>query len=130
MTSTESPLIAVLDDEAKMRVALRRLLRPRGYEVAEFADAPELLKACADKDIACIILDLHMPGMNGFDVLERLARLPKAPPVIIITGHDQAGNAERVTRLGARAYLTKPVDGAPLLKALAELAGVAHRGPA
>ncbi len=59
-----------------------------------------------------------MPGMSGFEVLERLTLDIFSPPVIVITGHDQAGTAERVASLGARAYLTKPVDEEPLLRAI------------
>lgn len=116
-------MVAVLDDESNMRVALRRLLTLCGYEVALFENGAQLLAACADCLIRCIILDLHMPGMNGFEVLEKLAETPEAPPVIVISGHDQAGNAERVIRLGARIYLTKPVEGEPLLRALSGLTG-------
>ena len=124
MTATP-PLVAVLDDEESMRTALRRLLQVRGYEVAAFSSSEELLAACDRQPVRCIILDLHMPGMNGFDVLEELASRPSSPPVIVITGHDQAGNAERAGRLGARAYLTKPVDSLPLLQLVADLV----RGP-
>lgn len=115
------PLVAVLDDEENMRTALRRLLHVRGYEVATCSTGDELFSACARRPVRCIILDLHMPGMNGFEVLEELATRPAPPPVIVITGHDQAGNAERAGRLGARAYLTKPVDSLPLLALLGEL---------
>lgn len=107
-----------------MRVALRRLLSLRGYHVADFDTGDALLAACGETPIRCIILDLHMPGMNGFEVLERLTERSHAPPVIVITGHDQAGNAERVTSLGARAYLTKPVDGPPLLELLSRLTAI------
>lgn len=123
------PVIAVLDDEGKMRVALQRLLSLRGYAVAEFDTGPELLKACAERAMGCIILDLHMPEMNGFEVLEQLSRQPDAPPVIAITGHDQAGDEERVTRLGACVYFTKPVDGAALLDAISKLTGIAPLAP-
>lgn len=128
MTS-DLPLVAVLDDEENMRVALRRLLAPRGYDVVLFGTGAELLAASLDRHFRCIILDLHMPVMNGFDVLGLLAsRQHASPPVIVITGHDQAGNADRATRLGASAYLTKPVDGEPLLRLLGELttAGTGH----
>ncbi len=104
-----------------MRVALSRLLELRGYKVSAFGDGAELLAACEDQPIRCIILDLHMPGMNGFETLERLSLSSAPPPVIVITGHDQAGNAERVMSLGARAYLTKPVDGPALLGTMAGL---------
>jgi CheY-like chemotaxis protein len=117
--SLTSPVVAVLDDEANMRVALRRLLSLRGYEVALVETGMDLLEACQSQKIHCIILDLHMPEMNGFEVLEKLAGLPSPPPAIIITGHDQAGNAERARSLGAFAYFTKPVDQEPLLECVA-----------
>jgi DNA-binding response OmpR family regulator len=121
------PLIAVLDDEANMRVALGRLLGPRGYEVATFDAAEGLLAACDERPIRCIILDLHMPGLNGFDVLERLALRTTSPPVIVITGQDQTGTEARVRGLGAYAYFTKPVAGALLLNALENLERLPHR---
>ena len=111
-------VIAILDDEEGLRVALRRLLSPRGYDVKLFDTGKSLIDACEERDISAIILDLHMPVMNGFEVLEALSGIPSAPPVILITGHDQPGNPEKATRLGAHAYLTKPIDQAPLLEAL------------
>jgi FixJ family two-component response regulator len=113
-----SPVIAIVDDEPRMRAALSRLLRARGYGVMSFEDGAALLAAPKNHLFACILLDLHMPGINGFAVLETLATSERRPPVIVITGHDQPGNAERVERLGARAYLTKPVDETPLLHAI------------
>jgi len=104
-----------------MCIALRRLLCPRGYEVVTFSTGEELLDGCGRQAVACIILDLHMPGMSGFDVIERLSRQNTFPPVIVITGHDQKGNAERLLDMGASAYFTKPVDGEPLLKTLSDL---------
>ena len=125
------PVIAVLDDEAQMRKALGRLLRTHGYEVALFGDGPALLAAHAGRPFDCVLLDLHMPGLNGFAVLERLARGQPPPPVIVITGHDEPGNEARVAALGACAYLTKPVDEVPLLAAVVrslETALPTHRG--
>lgn len=116
-------MIAVLDDEIRMRTALCRLLRAHGYAVESFADGPAFLAALAGHSFACLVLDLHMPGMDGFALLERLADCASHPPVIVITGHDQAGNAERVRRLGGHAYLTKPVDESPLLRAIESVLG-------
>lgn len=104
-----------------MCIALRRLLCPRGYEVLTFSTGEELLAGCGKQAVDCIILDLHMPGMSGFDVIERLSRQDTFPPVIVITGHDQRGNAERLLEMGASAYFTKPVDGKPLLETLSGL---------
>lgn len=106
-----------------MCIALRRLLGTRGYEVVTFSKGEDLLDGCDKQAVDCIILDLHMPGMSGFDVMESLSRRPSFPPVIVITGHDQKGNAERLLEMGARAYFTKPVDGPPLLETISHLVG-------
>jgi FixJ family two-component response regulator len=130
--SENPPVIAVVDDEPRMRAALSRLLRARGYGVVSFEDGAGLFGAPNVQAFGCILLDLHMPGINGFAVLERLAGDSTRPPVIVITGHDQPGNAERVERLGARAYLTKPVDEVPLLHAIETVLGAsstAERAP-
>lgn len=117
--SEAAPVIAVLDDEPQMRKALGRLLRLNGYEVALFENGESLLDALATQPLDCILLDLHMPGINGFGVLHFLAGRPSRPPVIVITGHDEPGNAARATELGASDYLLKPVDEMPLIEAIA-----------
>ncbi len=117
------PLIAVLDDEAKMRTALRRLLQIHGYRVELFDSAARLIDTPADPGFDCLILDLHMPDLDGFEVLAALAGRDHAPPVVVITGHDQPGYEERVSRLGASAYLTKPCDESTLLHAIGEAIG-------
>jgi FixJ family two-component response regulator len=119
MTQTQ-PLIAVLDDEPGMCKALSRLLTARGFEVVTFALGEELLAAFASRLPDCLLLDLHIPGISGFEVLERLAAQHSPVPVIVITGHDQPGNAERVRSLGAVDYLLKPIKELTLLDALAK----------
>lgn len=121
--TTSRPRVAILDDEPNMRLALGRLLGCRGYDAEEFDSGERLLAACGDTPhrFHAIILDLHMPGMNGFEFLHHLGGIPDGPPVIVITGHDQGGNEIRVKALGASFYLTKPVDGPLLLDALARL---------
>lgn len=117
MTRTQ-PRIAVLDDEAQMLKALRRLLRTHGFIVEIYTSGNELLKAFAHQTADCLLLDLHMPEMTGFQVMEALTAREMRMPVIIITGHDEPKNAERVLSLGAAAYLTKPIDEVTLLTAL------------
>ncbi len=101
-----------------MLTALGRLLRSQGFAVAAFQTGESLLAAEEGNEFHCIIMDLHMPGLDGFDMLKALSTRPVHPPVIIITGHDEAGNCERVKALGACAYLLKPVPAAPLLGAI------------
>jgi CheY-like chemotaxis protein len=66
------------------------------------------------------LLDLQMPGLNGFEVLENLRTHRMSVPVIVITAHDEPGTAERVRSLGAFAYLKKPVERDSLLLVIAE----------
>jgi CheY-like chemotaxis protein len=105
-----APVIAVLDDEPEMRKALRRLLTSRGFRVEEYACGEDLLAALATHPLDFLLLDLHMPGMNGFDVLESLHTRQSPLRVIVITAHDEPGTEEQVRLLGAVAYLKKPVD--------------------
>ena len=109
-------LIAVLDDEPQFCKALSRLLKSHGFDVVTFTRGEEFLADCALRLPHCLLLDLHMPELNGFEVLERLA--PRRVPVLVITGHDQPGNAERVRALGGRDYFLKPVNETQLVSAI------------
>ena len=113
-----APVVAILDDEAEMRKALRRLLTCRGFQVEEHERGEDLLAVLDSHSLDFLLLDLHMPGTNGFDVLEALRSRAIALPVIVITAHDEPGTAERVMALGASAYLKKPVNKQALLAAL------------
>ena len=116
---TAAPVVAVLDDEPEMRKALRRLLTCRGFRVEEYECGEDLLAALDSHPLDYLLLDLHMPGINGFDVLEAFRSRQIPVPVIVITAHDEPGTAERVRALGASAYLKKPVDRDALLAAIA-----------
>ena len=110
------PFIAVLDDEPQFGKALARLLKTYGFEVATFTRGEEFLDSCASRLPNCLLLDLHMPGLSGFEVLERIA--VRRVPVLVITGHDQPGNAQRVRALGGLDYFLKPVNESNLLAAI------------
>jgi FixJ family two-component response regulator len=112
------PVVAVLDDEPEMRKALRRLLACRGFCVEEYASGKDLLAAVSAHPPDCLLLDLHMMDVNGFDVLEAFQMRHISVPVIVVTAHDEPGTAERVRSLGAAAYLKKPVDRDTLLSAI------------
>jgi CheY-like chemotaxis protein len=111
-------VIAVLDDEPEMRKALRRLLTCRGFRVEEYERGEDLLAALGSHPLDYLLLDLHMPGINGFDVLEAIRFRQNPVPVIVITAHDEPGTAERARALGAAAFLKKPVDRDALLAAI------------
>ena len=82
------PLIAVVDDEEPIRKALMRLMRSAGLSVETFGSGAEFLKSIDTRLPDCVVLDLHMPHMDGFNVQASLARKCTALPVIIVTGHD------------------------------------------
>jgi len=113
-----SRVIAVLDDEPEMGKALRRLLLTHGFRVEVHQRAEELLASLSTKQPDCIVLDLHMTGVTGFEVLTKLVSRHRPPPVVVITGHDEPGTEERVRRLGAVAHLRKPIDETALLSAI------------
>ena len=117
MSKTES-LIAVLDDEPKFCQALARLLKSHGFDVVTFTQAVDLFSAFASRRPDCLLLDLHMPGTSGFEVLEWLAVQHVSRPVIVLTGHDQPGNDARVRELGGVDYLLKPLNESQLLSAI------------
>lgn len=112
------PMVAVLDDEPELRKALRRLLTGQGFCVEEFASGQDFLAAVDTRPLDCLLLDLHMAEVSGFDVLEALRSRQIRVPVIVITAHDEPGTELRVRALGALAYLKKPVDRDILLAAI------------
>lgn len=112
------PLLAVVDDDADVRIALTRLLASAGFSVEAFASGADFLRSLEHHDPDCAVLDLHMPEMNGFDVQGALAGR-SAVPVVVITGQDTPDSRTRALRLGAKGYLCKPVDETALLGAIA-----------
>jgi FixJ family two-component response regulator len=114
----DARLLAVVDDDADVRVALQRLVCSAGFEVETYATGAEFLHSVDDHEPDCVVLDLHMPEMSGFEVQGALAQAHAGVPVVIITGHDTPEAHARALRLGAKAYLCKPVDDNALLSAI------------
>jgi FixJ family two-component response regulator len=112
------PLVGVVDDEETVCRALERLLRSAGFNVATFGSAADFLKSLETRRPACLVLDLCMPQMSGFDLQERLVRMEDPVPIVTITGQDSPHSQTRVLHAGAAAYLRKPVDAEALLEAV------------
>ena len=114
-----TPLIAVVDDEESVRRALERLIRSARFDAETFPTGDEFLETLSDHVPDCVVLDLHMPKVDGFQVQAWLARARVCLPVIVITGHDTPEAHARALQGGAVAYLRKPVDAEALLSAIA-----------
>ena len=116
--SRDVQLLAVVDDDADVRVALTRLVSSAGFAVETFASGAEFLHSLEDHEPDCLVLDLHMPDMSGFDVQGALASRHPSVPIVVITGHDTPESHARAILLGAKAYLCKPVNDDALLAAI------------
>ncbi len=119
-------MIAVLDDEPELRKALRRLLVSQGFRVVEYESGEALLAALDSQPLGCLLLDLHMPRVNGFDVLKDFQSRHRALPVVVLTAHDEPGTADRARALGACSYLKKPVDKLTLFSAIQAALATRH----
>jgi FixJ family two-component response regulator len=109
-------LIAVVDDDELVRGALRRLLRASGLGAVSFGSAEDLLKSGQLPDIACLIVDIRMPGMSGLELQAKLKAERCRVPIIFITAHGDTKMRVQAMRNGAVEFLTKPFDNTVLLE--------------
>lgn len=101
--------VGIVDDDASLRFALARALRLNGIRVETFGSAEDFLHRDVPGEPACIILDIHLGGLSGFDLQDRLTSEGVAPPIIFITAHDDV-LAERARLSEAPGYLRKPFE--------------------
>lgn len=103
-----APTLLIVDDEAVICQACRRVFSRQGFQVDESTDARAGLHRAVEQDYAGILLDIKMPGMNGIQFLEELRKKKPDLPVLIMTGYPSVPNAAAAVRLGASDYITKP----------------------
>jgi two-component system response regulator FixJ len=127
----QDQVVAVVDDDRSVREALADLLQVEGYRTRVFADGPSLLAGPGLDEIACVVSDVRMPGMNGLELQRRLRAARPALPVIFITSSADEAMQAKAMEDGAAAWLAKPVSDAALLAYLgAALAAARHEsGP-
>jgi FixJ family two-component response regulator len=115
--------VAIVDDEECVCKALARLLRSAGIESKTFPSGQDFLESLHTQRPDCVLLDLHMPGLTGFDVQTRLKENGARVPVIIITAQDSPAAHDRASAGGAADYLRKPVKNKILLEAIHRAVG-------
>lgn len=120
--------VAIIDDEESVRRALHRLLASAGYASNTFGSGDAFLESLKQRTPSCAILDFHMSGMDGLEVLTRLKKIGAAVPVLVISGHEESETKPRALAAGAELYLQKPVEGDLLLVAIERL--IAGKSPA
>lgn len=113
-----APVIHVVDDDASFRTAISRVLKASGYEVADYESATSFLGALASAKPGCILLDVKMPDVGGLQLQDELAKLSHSWPIIFMTGHGDIPTSVRAIKSGAEDFLSKPVPGETLLKAV------------
>ena len=112
--------VAVVEDDASLSQALQRVLRIKGYSPKMFNSAEALMQDADHADIRCLVLDIQLPGMSGFELHQHLARAGKPPPVVFITAHDDA-DARMRAEAAHGVYLVKPFTGQALLETVGRI---------
>jgi FixJ family two-component response regulator len=110
--------VCVIDDDASLLRALKLLLGASGFTPEIFPSAEAFLAWRPREGAACLVLDVHLEGLSGFELQEHLARSGVRIPVVFITAHDDPWTRERARRAGCVAYLRKPFDDHALIEAI------------
>ena len=117
MTDTGA-LVYVVDDDQSVREGLAGLIRSAGLMARTFESGEEFLAAARPNVPSCVLLDVNLPGLSGFDLQQQLAQARPQVPVIFLTGHGDIPMTVRAVKAGAANFLTKPVDDEALLDAV------------
>jgi FixJ family two-component response regulator len=120
------PVVAVVDDHESVRLAIASLLRSLDLHVEAFASGAEFLGWPHLNSLTCVVLDVRMPGMSGFDVLRELAACGRQLPVILISAHEEPQARQLAVAAGALAFLSKPFPERSLLDPIRSAIGKAR----
>jgi FixJ family two-component response regulator len=113
----EPKSVAVIDGDASSRVAMSRLLRGMGFEPSAYNSAENFLADPAHETFACLLLDLHLPGMSGLELQRQLLAAGNLTPLIFVTAQDDSAARERAIQNGAK-FFRKVDPGAAIIDAL------------
>ena len=111
-------LISIVDDDELFRESMRKLVMLLGYTVESFPSAADFLASRLLPETACLVADVHMPGMTGVEFHARLIKLGHAIPTILVTAYPDEAVRDRALKDGVVCYLSKPVDDGDLERCL------------
>ncbi len=117
-TSQPPRRISIVDDDTSIREALKSLMRSVRFDVETFASAEEFLASERLNDTTCLVLDVTLPGMSGFDLQHQLNIEGRDIPIVFITAHSDEASRQRALKGGAIDFLSKPVRRDMLFKAI------------
>jgi FixJ family two-component response regulator len=112
--------VVVVDDDEPVRDSLQAMLEAEGFAVETFADADRFLEGYRPTPNSCLLIDVRMPGMDGIELLTKLATRVSSPPVILITGHGDVPMAVRAIKLGAVDFIEKPFAAQTIVRSIRE----------
>lgn len=115
--------VGIVDDDASIRSSLSRVLRMEGMSVETFASAEEFLTRRSHGAPRCLVVDVHLGTLSGFDLQDRLTSDGAAPPIIFITAHEEIPPCRLAPGTGASGFLRKPFDTAALVALLRPFLG-------
>ena len=106
--STGRRQVVLVEDDMGMAEAIQRVLTNSGFDVTSFESAEAALQDHRTMDARCLVLDIHMPGVSGFQLYERLLASGRKPAVVFITARDHVSHRDRASQLGALGFFLKP----------------------
>jgi len=118
MTSPDSPTVFIVDDDARMRAAMQRLLKTVGLRSEPFATPQDFLQHKLPDGPSCLVLDVRLPGMSGLEVQNKLIEAGAQVPIVFITGHADIPMTVKAMKSGAVEFLPKPFRDQDLIDAI------------
>jgi two-component system CheB/CheR fusion protein len=125
--SLARPVVFIVDDEYFSRLTLRSMIEDEGWAVEEFSDCETFLAVYRQRPEACLVLDVHFPGMGGIDLLRRMGEAAMRLPAVVVSGSSDIPEAVQSMKIGAIDFIEKPVDRETLLGGLRTALAEARR---
>jgi len=116
LTQTEAETVYIVDDDDNLRIGLERLIRSMGWIARGYASAEAFLESVRHSDIGCVLLDLHLSGVNGLRAFEVMRNMGCKWPVVFLTGYGDVASGVTAMKQGADDFLLKPIDDHVLVR--------------